>query len=188
MARKTKPDRFRLFVALWPDPQVRRRLTELQATFDLQKTGRCIVARNLHITLQFIGEVSESRCEELIRIVHAVELDPFEFELDRIGFFPRSRVVWAGSAERNTNLDVLARQIRSRIRENGSSSGNTGFTPHVTLSRKAHKRIDAAIDPILWTVDRCHLVRSIQIASGVRYSTIAVSGRERADSIGQSVK
>ncbi len=166
----------RLFVALWSSGNVRDALKRQQAEFELEQIGRCTTPEKFHITLHFIGEVPNSQCQRIAASVGSIDFDPFELKLDRIGFFTRSRVAWAGCAAPNPQLDALAHQVRNRISQTHTGKGRQEFTPHVTLARKVRKRIDARIDPIVWRVDRCCLVESVKSGGGVKYVTLAESG------------
>ena len=48
----------RLFVALWPDTKVRHELTMFQERSEMREAdGRPVPAKNIRITLQFLGNV-----------------------------------------------------------------------------------------------------------------------------------
>lgn len=47
----------RLFFALWPPDDLRQRLDEQAHQFPVEGRARRVPARNLHVTLAFIGEV-----------------------------------------------------------------------------------------------------------------------------------
>ena len=52
----------RLFVALWPDAQVRHELTMLQARPEIRTAGgRTVLASNIHMTLKFLGDVDVAK-------------------------------------------------------------------------------------------------------------------------------
>ena len=52
----------RLFVALWPDAKVRHELTMLQARPEIRAAGgRTVPAKNIHMTLRFLGDVDASQ-------------------------------------------------------------------------------------------------------------------------------
>ena len=51
----------RLFVALWPDAKVRHEITMLQARPEIREVaGRVVPPSNIHMTLQFLGDVDAS--------------------------------------------------------------------------------------------------------------------------------
>ena len=52
----------RLFAALWPDAKVRHELTMLQARPEIRAAGgRTVPAKNIHMTLRFLGDVDASQ-------------------------------------------------------------------------------------------------------------------------------
>jgi 2'-5' RNA ligase len=58
------PGQLRLFVALWPDESLQRQL--LAQSAPLAELGRRIPARNLHVTLAFLGSVEERKVDAVI--------------------------------------------------------------------------------------------------------------------------
>jgi 2'-5' RNA ligase len=50
------------------------------------------------------------------------------------------------------------------------------FVSHITLARKAQKRIHGLIDPIHWQVHHIELIRSTLLSDGAKYESIARSG------------
>ncbi len=165
----------RLFVALLPDKEVRDSLDNIQTKLKLSEFGSCTVYENLHVTLNFVGEVEAEQVEDIAKFIHNISFAPVEFELNRVGYFARAQIVWAGSKDRFVQLEDLATVIQKGIPFRRKSKGYRGFTPHVTLARNVHKRISQPIDPVSWHINRCYLVRSITRHTGAEYEVIAES-------------
>ena len=172
--RPIKPQR--LFIAVLPDDQVRSALVSLQKHHELNRIGRCVKAENLHITLQFLGNVDIDQIPEITEFIQQLKFGALTLHLNQIGFFPRSRVVWAGSDSECSNLASLAAQVRDNNPFKLKRRESRRFIAHVTLARDARKRITATIDPIYWRIEKCCLMRSITEHQGVRYEMIAESG------------
>ncbi len=92
------------------------------------------VAKHFHLTLKFLGEISEEKAAELKRLLQDIKFNAFKSSLTEIGCFPNSnyiRVVWVGMQEH----PVI--ELNSMIEEKLYKAGfrKEKFTPHITLAR-----------------------------------------------------
>ena len=76
----------RLFFALWPDATARESLVRLQ--HELGDCGRPVPTENLHLTLRFLGDTGEERAAAVTAAAAGVVFDPFDWQLNRLGFWP----------------------------------------------------------------------------------------------------
>jgi len=77
----------RLFVALWPDVKVRHELTMLQARPEIRAAGgRTVLATDIHMTLQFLGDVDVSQQEVLEAQLAESVFEPVTLTLDRVRY------------------------------------------------------------------------------------------------------
>lgn len=152
--------RRRLFFALWPDEAVRARLAALQAELP-QVTGRWVHPEDLHITLQFLGPVEPGRQACIAEAARAVRGEPFELEIDRLDFWPRPRIAWAGPEGVPPALQRLVEQLARNLEACGFEPEKRPYRPHVTLLRKTTPAAAARLpEPIRWPVDHFVLVES----------------------------
>lgn len=102
---------------------------------------RWVAARNIHLTLKFLGDVSENNLTALFEMLtreggrHA----PFEITVGGLGAFPslsRPRVVWVGVSA-PPDLAILQHSIDQESARLGYQSEERGFSPHLTLGRVA---------------------------------------------------
>lgn len=135
----------RLFVAVDVDDDTRAaigRITDrLRAAMEEARSAArisWIESGRLHLTLQFIGEVSDAAGEAIVtRLRPPVHLPPFEMRLRHIGTFPpsgRPRVVWLG-VERGDGLVRLQAEIGQRLADIAFRRESRPFSPHLTLAR-----------------------------------------------------
>ena len=164
----------RLFVALWPEDEVRTKLSNKQLELNLGDYGRLVPATNLHITMLFLGDVPINEIPEIETFVKSIELTPFSFSISKIGFWPHNKIVWAGSEDTKAELEDLSNQIQIGLKR--YVSDRRRFTPHVTLARKVRRRVQCALTPIEWRVGKVYLVRSVLSHKGSQYKLIASSG------------
>ena len=166
----------RLFFALWPPIEVARRLRQLQETVLAPVPGRRITLERLHLTLRFVGPVDEAVAACLQRAAETVRVPPFVLQIDRLGAFPRAKVVWAGSAVPPPELLALATALERACQGCGLPAETRDFAPHLTLLRKAHRRLpraDTPIEPIAWPVSDFVLAASETHPDGAVYRVLS---------------
>ncbi|HWR73191.1 MAG TPA: RNA 2',3'-cyclic phosphodiesterase [Nitrospirota bacterium] len=94
----------------------------------------------IHLTLQFLGEVPESKAGEIQDALRqAVEGKAgFRLEIGGAGVFPdakRPRVVWMGVSGDLDRLQTLQTAIEEAMTGIGFAREDRRFTPHLTLGR-----------------------------------------------------
>jgi 2'-5' RNA ligase len=177
-----KPRALRLFFALWPGETVRAALAGLQR--DLR--GRPTARENLHLTMAFLGAQPEGVLPALRETLAGMPSPDITLVIDRIGYFSRARIVWAGLSEAPPGLREWQTQLAAKLVAQGVGHDREfGFTPHVTLMRNAAPPEMQAIDPIRWEAPRLVLVSSETRPEGPRYELIAAAdSADSADSAG----
>ncbi len=163
----------RLFVALWPDDAVRSALCEVQTRLDLARLGRPTPAKNLHMTLLFLGDIPKEDALVIKSLIEQFELAPFSLAINRIGYWPHNNIVWAGLDHLSIELADLSKQIQRVLKTYVAKRRK--FTPHVTLARKVPKRVHTQIEPISWQVQALCLVHSTLTNTGAQYKLITHS-------------
>jgi len=162
--------RQRLFFALWPDDDTRSALARLARRRLRSGNGRPIDARNLHLTLAFLGAVDAGFrvCAE--RAAESLTAPAFEIEFQRLGYWPRPRVLWSAPERTPEALTGLASLLRNALVACGHEPESRPFRAHITLARKVRDPVgDATHMPILWPVSEFHLVESQTLPQGARY-------------------
>lgn len=177
----------RLFVALEIPEDVRRTLEELMAKLrPAAPRARWVRAKNIHVTLKFIGEVSPAKVEPIRSVLSGVRLDaPVSFRFRGLGFFPsegRPRVFWAGM-NASENLAPLAVSIEAGLEPLGIPRESRHFTPHLTLARFSEPRsvpkLLEAVAPFRetefggTTTFEFHLIESHLKPGGAEYTRLA---------------
>jgi len=176
----------RLFVALpLPEP-VKNTLDRI--TNNLKAHGgkvRWVAAKNLHLTVRFLGETEEAKVPKLKKLIDevAAKFPAADTTIDRLGGFPnlnRPRVIWAGLAENESveSMGKLARQIELAVRQLRFEPDKKGFKPHLTLGRVKDPRDlgelpafmkSCRFEPIPLALDRLVLIKSTLTPQGSIY-------------------
>lgn len=130
----------RCFVAIELTPELRRALVEMIGRS--ARTGdavRWCRGDQLHLTLRFLGELSDGAVERARTIVGEVSASrpPFELSLGGLGCFPPrgpGRVLWCGVEDASGGCAGWVRAAEPRWRELDVPPEER-FSAHVTLAR-----------------------------------------------------
>lgn len=143
---------------------------------------------NLHVTLQFLGNVADARAQTLADELQARlgDIAAFDVEVRGLGAFPSARrasVVWAGVDDGAGTLAQIAARLQS---EADPREAGRAFRPHVTLGRvpqraglRAGVDVRSAVDRLAGTsfgrfaVDQVHLYESQLSRTGSTYRSLA---------------
>ncbi len=162
----------RLFFALWPKDDTRNQIDEVASQFK-QQNIKPVKKSSLHITLEFLGEVSAEDREALIEKINKLELEPFEIELTKIGWWRKPQILWIGTMHIPKELTRLVKSIKKCVKKQGLTTDKREYQPHVTIARKVKEVIipNKALH-IPWQVNSFVLVVSKANESGAEYQVI----------------
>lgn len=163
----------RLFVAVELPEQVRGHLEAGTEAMRAAMDGwRWTPTAQWHLTLAFLGEVSEDRLDELGRRMGlaARRHRPFTLELSGLGAFGsprRARILWVGVGGDRDALTRLADSVSAGARRAKIPLEARRYRPHMTLGRcrtpvDVRERLESemAYAGPPWTVGEFVLVRS----------------------------
>jgi 2'-5' RNA ligase len=168
----------RLFLALWPGDEVRLALAHVAESLAQLASGKAVPAEKIHLTLCFLGEVADSRVDDIREAGQSVRAPRFELVMDQVGSFRKARVAWAGSSAAPPGLAQLQSALDSALRLRDFRLEDRPFAAHVTLARKIERAV--ALSPMLaigWRPREFALVHS-QTGSG-RYEVLETWPLER---------
>ena len=127
----------RVFFALWPDHRQRDRLRDTINSVARTVEGRMVDRRNWHITLAFVGDISESLIPELQRRAAEIKVQPFRLSFDRLEFWARPRVACLVAATVPSELQQLVLELHGVIQDVGVIPEDRTYRPHITVARSA---------------------------------------------------
>jgi RNA 2',3'-cyclic 3'-phosphodiesterase len=134
----------RAFIAIDLPPTLREKLDAVIDKLQTVSSGavRWVPAKNIHLTLKFLGDISPANLQVLSKIlaVETQDCPPFEMGVGGVGAFPndrRPRVVWVG-VKAPPVLENLQRNIESETRRLGYTPEERPFSPHLTIGRVTH--------------------------------------------------
>jgi 2'-5' RNA ligase len=174
----------RVFIAIDIPEEIRSRLAAMQT--ELRSTAasaRWVAAESAHLTLKFIGEISEQRRDDVDAALGGLTWIPFSISVQGVGFFPgpkSPRVFWAGLHA--PTMEDLAQEIDSRLERAGFDREQRAFRPHITLARAKTTRLDKGLVKASekfaetnfgsFTVDRIYLYESTLKPTGSVYTLL----------------
>jgi 2'-5' RNA ligase len=172
-------DGHRLFFALLPGAEVRKRISLAAESLKIQQQplARWVAPENYHVTLRFLGEETELRPEKVARAIAAarkVRVPAFDLSIDQACSFSGNRPPWVLRSSKAVDaLQGLWRDLGEALAsENVRCQDTLEFIPHVTVLRAADKPLPAiAIDPIIWPAREFVLIHS-HAGQGSRYSEL----------------
>ena len=161
-------DGARLFLAAIPDAGTATRIHKLAGVLKRahQFSGKLIEPERLHVSLFFLGGLSEQSIEAARAAAADVRMESFEVLFDRTASFRGKRGSRPFVLVGDKGLQRLAsfRQMLgdAMLRRGLRRVANTNFTPHVTLLYDARGVEEYPIEPISWIAREFVLIRSIK--------------------------
>ncbi len=176
-------------MAVESSEEVRNELSGVQD--ELERTGadlKLVSKENIHLTLRFLGDVSESRLEIVEGAIReSCNVSPFVAVVKGMGVFPKPgyiRVIWAGVGQGTSQLESLRNDLDQNLSEIGISPDDKDFTPHYTIARvnsgKAKDKLNSIVDENSdreWgsvEVDNIKLMKSELTPDGPIYTPLEV--------------
>lgn len=110
---------------------------------------RWVPIENIHLSLKFLGDVSERNIPMLKEILaaEAASHTTFEISVGGFGIFPtllRPRVLWVG-VEAPDELNNLQRRVDMETARLGYAPDQRDFTPHLTFGRVSRNASPAQV-------------------------------------------
>ena len=182
----------RAFIAIQLPVFIQQQLDELARRIQglvKIKAVRWVPAKNIHLTLKFLGDVSPNNIDLLTKVLNnEVSTHPaFEITLSEVGAFPntrRPRVIWVGIDAPPPLLD-LQKGVDARTVRLGYPSEDRPYSPHLTLARISQNAPPDEVRQVgevltglkigivgKFTADAVHLFRSDLQIGGAVYSSL----------------
>lgn len=166
----------RLFISLDIPEKIKKEILEIQNNLPEFK-GKKTEKQNLHLTLKFLGEVSESKLEEIKNKLSEIKLSGFKTKISKIGFFSKSeiRIIWLSMSD----CEKLQEEIDEKLKEIFPKEKR--FMGHLTIARvksvKDKKGFieylnKTKISEMEFSVKEFNLMQSILKSSGPDYKVL----------------
>ena len=180
----------RCFVAIECDnPDVMKGIKQVQTA--LESTGanlKKVETENIHLTLKFLGEITQPKVDEVTQVVQGISFTPFSFKVEEVGVFPNMRrpaTIWAGITEGVSEIVLVFEELDGKLSKLGFERERRKFHPHLTIGRvRTGKNREQLVEELLRSndqvfgeihVDRIVLKKSVLTPRGPIYTTLAES-------------
>lgn len=180
----------RLFVAVKIPQPIQDQLRKLYTPIP---TARWVDFGSIHITLKFIGEVSDPQVAGIKTALHTFNTQAFDLFIEGVGTFPKRkppRVLWVG-LHHQPKLLTLQAKVESALGALGFPPEDRPFSPHLTLARlKTEKPLQqvtqflqdhATLKLSPFHVTEFALIKSVLSPQGARYTDVAHYSLEGTD-------
>jgi len=181
----------RIFIAINLPDSIKQELLSYQKKLK-NLNVRWTKSDNFHITLTFIGYVSEEEIEKILKITQetASKFSPFLIELSRICLGPtpeRARMIWV-EGKANGDLINLEKKLKKElVKEKINFDGKYPLKVHITLARARGNElkginIDRKLDGLNLEVKNIDVMESRLNRDGAKYKIL-----ERFELIRQTI-
>jgi len=161
----------RLFIAVTFDDAVLSALEELLRQCGRLGRGSWTRRDNLHLTLEFLGELEETAAAEAA--MDAVTAPGFDLTLSRPGFFRREGgdILWLG-VEPAPGLLAVQRQLHQELLRRGLRLENRPYRPHITLGRRVLLDAPPPCPALTQRVEGISLMESSRVNGVLTYTEL----------------
>ena len=131
----------RTFIGVKASDRVTRNAASVVSRLAAKCDGyRWVDPGNLHVTLNFVGDVVDIEVPELCKLVKEALLpfEPFEMSLHGVSGFSSAsepRVLWMGVDEGSDSLVALNAALSNVLYQWGVNKERNEYVPHMTLGR-----------------------------------------------------
>lgn len=160
----------RLFFALDIPADIQQQIILWRAEHFPADAGKPVTAANLHMTLAFLGAVSDEKQRALVAQAARISQPGFTLRLDDAGQWLRSRVAWLGTRQPPRGLLQLAAMLRSQAARSGCYQSPQPYHPHITLLRQTQQALRLPAPGFHW---------QFPVKEFVLYASNADQGRTR---------
>ena len=177
----------RIFLSI-PVPNLVKNIKQmLTSTCENERVKiRWVKHNNLHLTVQFLGSVSDEKVAEIRKEVENVvcSINPFVLTVSETGCFPNTSkpsVLYLGVGGNIEALKALVVKVNDKMSQVGFEKNLESFIPHITIAKINYPQkfnpdlslfLNSSYDEVEFSVDRVQLLESKTLAKGAVYKTL----------------
>ena len=167
----------RLFIGVDLPAEIKQALLDFQSELRLLGVKGSFKSQdNFHITLEFLGELGDSKIPALNETLAKVASNhkPFELNIVGLGAFPsfkRPHTLWTGVDGSLIELNRLRDDLHHELKNKGFELEERQFKPHITLASRPK------LDTIDFSVLQTKKLNEFMVAEVTLFESRAVSGK-----------
>lgn len=178
----------RLFISAELPDRLKENIDKITAELKNSTAAvKWVEARNLHLTLKFLGWVKDQELDHIIAETGkaAAKTGSFKAAFSGLGAFPDGksiRVIWVGTVKGGDELCRLAKDLEETLSKAGYRKEEREFKPHLTIGRvKEKQRLEKLKEKIESLkaenfgealIDRIYIMKSTLTRKGPIYEII----------------
>lgn len=129
----------RAFIALEIPEEAKREISSAMAA--VKSSIKPVPEENMHITIEFLGEISEERGKLVKKALEGFECNGFYASLGKVGTFGKlTSVAFVGIDEGRNEIESLRGRICSAL---GIGGNGKSYIPHITIARGGAYQLNA---------------------------------------------
>jgi len=127
---QNKKEKIRVFIGFFLPDEIKKEVSKIQRSIPIFK-GKLVEEKNLHLTLKFLGEISQEELEEIRNILKRIHFRKIECSIDKLGFFSEKflRIIWLHIK----NSEDLQKEVDESLKDLFNSENH--FMSHLTIAR-----------------------------------------------------
>ncbi len=135
---------------------------------------RPVPSANFHLTLTFLGQISDRQCRDIQTLADSIGSSSFALHINSTGYWPKQKIYYLAPSETPESLGLLVGELTSISRRLNIKTDKRKYKPHLTLARRCeHAPPDALQAPdVHLFCDQFCLFESVGTKNGVRYEII----------------
>ena len=178
----------RTFIAIdFDDEHIRKNVKKLQDELKITNAGlKFVDPKIIHITLEFLGEISDKQVEEIINCLQTIVFEPFEIKLKGLAVLPNEkyvRVIYSPAyCTKEGYLTRIQQELHKKLEEIGFKLEKRPFKAHLTIARVKNARNKQALLGVIrkfssveigsQKIRKIKLKKSVLTPQGPNYSTL----------------
>ena len=141
---------------------------------------------NLHLTLKFLGYITESQIPKIIDVLKGITIkyNPFQLSINRTGCLPKKERPRTLFLDLEGNINILRdlyENIEDELEKIDIPKDRNDFFPHITLAKIKYPQthtpdinlfLKSSYDPIDLSLDRVQFLASELLPSGAIYTLL----------------
>jgi 2'-5' RNA ligase len=133
-------EKVRTFISIEITEDIRKKLETLTKELD-QYGAKPVAKENMHITLFFLGDISNTTLEETKGILAELSCSKFYVSVRGIGTFSSkmSSVIFANVAEGKDAIGSIYKTLFKKLKTINVKIDSRDYHPHITIARTRHK-------------------------------------------------
>ncbi len=176
----------RVFVGINLSQDIKKKIVDLQKEIsEIFSKISIPKIENIHLTLKFLGEISEEQCKEFGQNLETILSDKksFSLQIQNFGVFPNifhPKILWIG-VEKNNYLLEIQKDIES-LASKFDVAPEKNFKEHITIARnknkiniESFKQLYEKFKDVVWgniMVNKIYIIESKLKPAGAEYNIL----------------